>query len=311
MGSAYFRVLCLFPLLILLFAEVALCVYVLSLVAAVMPPKRRGRGRGRSRGDAQPEGDTQAELLATMRAMQDELRTLRQANRAGAAQPVVPDGAVPAGAAQPILPDGAVPMGAAQPAAGGDGHQSGVSLKEWVRLKLESFDGNGTPIQAADWLSYIEMQLDAFEVLPQDRVRYVVQIMKGEAQIWWRGVQSARTAAHGVPTWPEFVAQFERRFYSATFLDKMQIELNNYTQGKMTVAEYEVGFNKIVRFVSHVANNDAEKARRFRQGLRPFIRHMLGAFPVTDFRTMVEQASGVELQQTYTDDIRKASGTDQ
>ena len=124
-----------------------------------------------------------------------------------------------------------------------------MSLKEWVRLKLESFDGNGTPIQAADWLSYIEMQLDAFEVLPQDRVRYVVQVMKGEAQIWWRGVQSARTAAHGVLTWLEFVAQFERSFYSATFLDKMQIELNNYTQDKMTVAVYEVGFNKIVRFV--------------------------------------------------------------
>jgi hypothetical protein len=152
-------------------------------------------------------------------------------------------------------------MGAAQPAAGVDGHQSGVSLKEWVGLKLESFDGNGTPIQA---LSYIEMQLDAFAVLPQDKIRYVVQVMKGEAQIWWRGVQSARTAAHGALTCPEFVVQFERRFYSSTFLDKMQIELNSYTQNKKTVAEYEVGFNKIVRYVPHVANNDAEKARQFR-----------------------------------------------
>jgi hypothetical protein len=77
------------------------------------------------------------------------------------------------------------------------------------------------------------------------------------------------------------------------------------------VAEYEVGFNQIVRFVPHVAHDDAEKARRFRQGLKPFIRHVLGAFVVTDFRSMVEQASGVELQQSYTDDIRKMSGADQ
>lgn len=108
------------------------------------------------------------------------------------------------------------------------------------------------------------MHLDAFEVLPQDKIRDVVQVMKGEAQIWWRGVQSPRTAAHGVLTWPEFVAQFERSFYSATLLDKMKIELNNNTQDNMTVVEYEVGFNKIVRFVPHVANNDAEKARQFR-----------------------------------------------
>jgi hypothetical protein len=55
--------------------------------------------------------------------------------------------------------------------------------------------------------------------------------MKGKAQIWWRGVQSVRTVAHGDLTWSEFVRQFGRRFYPATFLDKMQIDLNNYTQG--------------------------------------------------------------------------------
>ncbi|TVU50725.1 hypothetical protein EJB05_02112, partial [Eragrostis curvula] len=206
---------------------------------------------------------------------------------------------------------GAAAVGGGGIGTAAGGAASGVSLQGWVGMKLETFDGSGTPVQAADWLSYIEMQLDAFEVLPADRVRYVTQLMKGQAQIWWRGVLSARTAAHGYPSWLDFQREFERRFYSDTFLDKMQIELNNYTQGKKTVAEYEEGFNQIVRFVPHVAQDDAEKARRFRQGLRPFIRHVLGAFRVTDFRSMVEQASGVELQQEYTDDIRKASGTDQ
>jgi hypothetical protein len=64
---------------------------------------------------------------------------------------------------------------------------------------------------------------------------------------------------------------------------------------KKTVAEYEVGFNKIVRFVPHVARNEVEKAFQFRQGLKPSIRHTLGAFPLVDFRTTVEQALGVEM----------------
>ena len=53
---------------------------------------------------------------------------------------------------------------------------------------------------------------------------------------------------------------------------------------------------------------EAEKARQFHQGLKPSIRHVLGAFSVVDFRTMVEQALGVEMQQTYTIDMQKSSG---
>ncbi|KAF0932729.1 hypothetical protein E2562_012073 [Oryza meyeriana var. granulata] len=79
--------------------------------------------------------------------------------------------------------------------------------------------------------------MEAFEVLAQDRVRYGTQLLKCEAQIWWK----------------EFVRQFERRFYPATFLDK----------DKKTVAEYEIGFNQIVRFVPHVAHDEVEKARQF------------------------------------------------
>ncbi|KAF0922065.1 hypothetical protein E2562_024016 [Oryza meyeriana var. granulata] len=44
-------------------------------------------------------------------------------------------------------------------------------------------------------------------------------------------------------------------------------------EDKKTVAEYEIGFNQIVRFVPHVAHDEVEKARQFRQGLKPAIRH--------------------------------------
>ena len=192
--------------------------YLSVVVFVAMPTKVRGRGRGaeagRSRTAAPGRGDaqlsaaevessqtgsiSQEELMTTMKEIQEELRALRQ---------VVPNTPAAARTVAREMPEG--------------GATSGVSLREWVSMKLDSFDGSGTPIQAADWLAYIEMQLDAFDVLPRDKIRYVTQLMKGEAQIWWRGVQSARTVAHGDLTWSEFVRQFERRFYPATFLDKM------------------------------------------------------------------------------------------
>jgi hypothetical protein len=81
-----------------------------------------------------------------------------------------------------------------------------------------------------------------------------------------------------------------------TFLEKMKIDLQSFKQEKKLVTEYEVGFNKMVHFVPHVAYNELEKASQFRQGLKPSIRHALGAFLLVDFRTMVEQALGVEMQ---------------
>ena len=132
---------------------------------------------------------------------------------------------------------------AARDAPIADGPVSGISLMQWIGLKLDNFDGSGTPIQAADWLSYVEDKMEAFAVLAQDRVRYGSQLLKAEAQIWWKGVQSARTVAHAPLTWQDFVTQFERRFYPVTFLDRMKIDLNNYMQDNKSVAEYEVGFN--------------------------------------------------------------------
>jgi hypothetical protein len=76
------------------------------------------------------------------------------------------------------------------------------------------------------------------------------------------------------------------------------------------VLEYEVAFNKIVRFVPHVAHDEYEKARIFRQGLKASIRHVLGAFPIVDFRSVVERALGVEVQDKFTEDLRAGGGRD-
>jgi hypothetical protein len=273
---------------------------ILTPVAAAMPPRR-------ARGSPQvPSGDSMspAAMLATMQAMQQELAILRQAilvAPAGAAQGAggggVPGGAVPAGAA----PGGGVEVPLPV---------SGLSLMQWMGMKLVTFDGSGTPVEAADWLTYVEDKMNVFEIVYGDRVRFSTQLLKGEAQIWWRGVQAAHSSP-GLLSWDVFIRQFERSFYLVTFLEKMKIDLQSYKQEKKSVTEYEVGFNKMVRFVPHVAYNEMEKASQFRQGLKPSIRHALGAFPLVDFRTTVEQALGVEMQHQYSMESQKSSGVDQ
>jgi hypothetical protein len=187
-----------------------------------------------------PSGDSMslATMLVAMQAMQQELAILRQAI------PVAPAGAALGGEAEVPLP------------------VSGLSLMQWMGMKLDAFDGSGTPVEAADWLTYVEDKMNVFEIVYGDRVRFGTQLLKGEAQIWWRGVQAAHSSSPGVVTWDVFIKQFERRFYPVTFLEKMKIDLQSFKQEKKSVTEYEVGFNKMVRFVPHVAFNEMESSVR-------------------------------------------------
>jgi hypothetical protein len=245
----------------------------------------------RARGSPQiPSGDSMspAAMLAAMQAMQQELAILRQAI------PVAPMGAAQ-GAGGGGVPGGAVPAGAAP---GGRVEVplpvSGLYLMQWMGMKLDTFDGSGTPIEVAYWRTYVEDKKDVFKIVYRDRVRFGTQLLKREAQIWWRGVQAAHSSSPGVLSWDVFIRQFERRFYPVTFLEKTKIDFLSFKQ------EYEVGFNEMVRFVPHVAYNEMEKASQFCQGLKPSIRHALGAFMLVDFRTTVEQTLGVEMQHQYT-----------
>jgi hypothetical protein len=92
-------------------------------------------------------------------------------------------------------------------------------------MSLEQVAGTGAPIEAADWFSAVTEKLDAFRIPQTEWVRYATQLLKGEALVLWRNVQSSRSDVHGAITWGEFVNQSERRFYSVAFTDKMKTQL--------------------------------------------------------------------------------------
>ena len=233
--------------------------YLFTYVDVVMPPHR-------ARGSPQvPSGDSlsPAAMLATMQAMQQELAILRQAIL------VAPVGAAQ-GARGGGVPKGAIPAGVA-PGGGAEAPLpvSGLSLMQWMGMKLDTFDGSGTPVEAVDWPTYVEDKMDVFEIVYGDRVRCGTHLLKVEAQIWWRGVQAAHSSSPGVLSWDVFIRQFERRFCPVTFLEKMKIYLQSFKQENKSATEYEVGFNNMVCFVPHVAYNEMEKVIQFRQGLKP------------------------------------------
>ena len=183
-----------------------------------MPPAKGKRSRpAANNSDTDASLGTQEALLAAVQAMQQELAALRQ---------IVPNAATTS-ATTAAATTSIIPSTRAAPAAGTvhathsttrigpSGARevalpvSGISLMQWIGMKLDSFDGSGSPVDAADWLTYVVDKMDVFEVVYGDRVRYGTQLLKGEAQVWWRGVQSSHTTP-GSMSWHVFVTQFER-----------------------------------------------------------------------------------------------------
>jgi hypothetical protein len=223
---------------------------------------RGGRGAGGGDEEAAPEGPQpnvdMAVILAEMQAMRAEMNDMRQSG-AGA---VV--GAAPIGGDAPIgtNDEGG---GVAQPRGA---PQKYLDLRGWCGMSLEQFAGTGAPIEVVDWLSAATEKLDAFRIPQIEWVHYATQLLKGEALVRWRNLQSSCSVVHGPITWGEFVNQFERRFYPIAFTYKMKTQLERCHQSNKIVAEYEVEFNQIVHFVPHVAHNEYEKARIFHHGLK-------------------------------------------
>ena len=49
---------------------------------------------------------------------------------------------------------------------------SAISLMQWMGMKLDTFDGSGTPLVALNWLTYVEDKMEVFEVVYDDRVGF-------------------------------------------------------------------------------------------------------------------------------------------
>ena len=73
--------------------------------------------------------------------------------------------------------------------------------------------------------------------------------------------------------------------------DQKEIKFLELKQANMSVAEYEAKFSEMARFVP-----EFKKAKRFQQGLKPWIRSRIAVFEFQNFSTVVQKAMIVESE---------------
>ncbi|XP_074374093.1 uncharacterized protein LOC141714475 [Apium graveolens] len=78
------------------------------------------------------------------------------------------------------------------------------------------------------------------------------------------------------------------------------MRLLNLRQEDMTVAEYEVKFSELARFVPEYVNTEAKKAKILRQGLKPWIQSQVALLEIRTYATIVQKAMIVEGEREAT-----------
>ncbi|XP_074361571.1 uncharacterized protein LOC141701857 [Apium graveolens] len=75
----------------------------------------------------------------------------------------------------------------------------------------------------------------------------------------------------------------------------MQRKFLELKQENMSVAEYEAKFIELSRFVPQLVGTEEQKAERFQQGLKEWIQNRLAILEITDYATLVQKATIIEV----------------
>ncbi|CAL1400329.1 unnamed protein product [Linum trigynum] len=167
------------------------------------------------------------------------------------------------------------------------------------------FKGDVSPDAVVEWLREME---DVFEYLyatPEEKVQYVVFLLKGYARSWWSSV--SRVNGERVQfTWEEFLKAFKTEFLPEAFIRAKNNEFSNLKQENMTVTEYTIKFVRLLYFEDGLADTEHKKKIRYLHGLRIGLKEKIHRVDEESMATIKEAALKYEAYEVESREEHKA-----
>src|SRR3954470_9445529 len=143
-------------------------------------------------------------------------------------------------------------------------HSRPGSVADFRRLRPTVFTGEESPLAAEQWLVDTENLLTAARIPEEEKVHVVRVQMVGLARSWW--LMEEEYLPKPV-MWATFTKAFLSKHFPDTAKADMEQKFINLRQGSWTVDEYAAEFTKLSRFAPYMVNTEANRAKRFQQGL--------------------------------------------
>ncbi|XP_056176526.1 uncharacterized protein LOC130140631 [Syzygium oleosum] len=241
-------------------------------------PRRRaepGQAGARRRAPGDPRLDQILQALETLIGQQAQ-------NQAAAAA------AVPAPAPAPVPVD--VPL-----AGNGNGNQPMHKLVEqFLKLKPPKFTGTGDPEAATLWIRELEKVFALLRCTDEDKVTLAVYQLQGNASTWWEATQRRVFPEGTARVWGAFVEAFYNKYFSDCAREQKMNEFQRLRQNQLSVDQYEARFAELSQYAPRLIEDPVDKARRFRDGLKPEIKDQLVPLNLKDYNELYERAQLIE-----------------
>ncbi|XP_030456700.1 uncharacterized protein LOC115677652 [Syzygium oleosum] len=170
-------------------------------------------------------------------------------------------------------------------------------VEQFIKLKPPRFHGRGYPEMAPRWVEELEKTFKVLGCTNEEKVTLVVYQLQDSANDWWNATEGRVFPVGTAPTWAVFVENFYDKYFSKNAQEKKLMEFMRLRQGQMTVDQYEAEFARLAKFASTMVENLRNRARRFRDGLKPDLRSQILSHDIKDYGEMYRRAQIMERDQ--------------
>ncbi|XP_063946053.1 uncharacterized protein LOC135151501 [Daucus carota subsp. sativus] len=165
-------------------------------------------------------------------------------------------------------------------------------MQQQMAVHPPEFKGAANPVEASRWLKEIEKAFDLANVGEEQKTQFASYFLKNEANYWWESKKALEGG--NVITWERFKVLFLEKYFPRHMQNQMEIKFLELKQDDMSVADYEVRFTELARFVPDQVDTDEKRAKRFQQGLKDWIRSRVAMFEMTSYVSIVQKAMIIE-----------------
>lgn len=103
------------------------------------------------------------------------------------------------------------------------------------------------------------------------RVQLATFMFRSMAKTWWCTVEATNTGISDDGAWDTFKRVFSKFIPDHIWVQKLA-KFVQLTRGSMTVQQFEISFNQLLRFIIELVDTPVERIRCFIRGLKPKIR---------------------------------------
>ncbi|KAL3732870.1 hypothetical protein ACJRO7_022394 [Eucalyptus globulus] len=121
--------------------------------------------------------------------------------------------------------------------------------------------------------------------------------LRGIVATWWK-TNKGMVFHEGVTLeWNAFLEVFNEKYFSDCAREVKMVEFQRLRQGTMTVDQYEAKFAELSQYAPELVQRPSDRARRFRDGLRPEVRSFLVPLDLKEYKNLYKRAQLIEKDQ--------------